>query len=65
MLLGLLPVKLTTKDDTKLNDYGLGVTCLCQRATSSTAELADDEWKQGRPNICCYNEALIYIIVRH
>ncbi len=48
LIIGLLPVKLTTKDDHKLNEYGLGVTCLCQRATSSTAELSDDEWKQGK-----------------
>jgi double-stranded uracil-DNA glycosylase len=43
----LVPIELTAADDTRLVEFGLALTNLCQRATHSAAELTRDEMNRG------------------
>jgi TDG/mug DNA glycosylase family protein len=63
---GLLPVRLSPQDDRRVVEFGLGLTDLVKRPTSSAAQLRDDEFAAGRrvlaaaiarvrPLIVCFN----------
>jgi TDG/mug DNA glycosylase family protein len=43
----LVPVPLTCEEDRRLPEFGYGLMNLCERATRSAAELANDEMQRG------------------
>lgn len=68
---GLIPEKLTSIQDTKLLEHGIGLTCLCSRTTSSSQELTEEEIQTGvaelklkllkcKPKFICFNGKTIY-----
>lgn len=44
---GLIPTPLGPEDDSRLVEYGIGLTCLVPRASTSTSEISKAEWRSG------------------
>ena len=68
---GLVTEKLSSNDDQKIINHGIGLTCMCPRTTVSSSELLNNELDSGyqallsklkvyKPKVVCFNGISIF-----